>query len=347
MPAQRDWAAFTACGGSASGAVADSAVYFHAGRMTGDTFKVRAVVDVDETLDVTSESAPAAATAPNRSNVIKICNWRRVAIVANWIVGSTTTPVSIPPLATEYKRAAMLIEAAPGLVPTDVKAAWVTAYQAAVATYIRAGDAFLSKALDHEPGRHAVRFVDFIEYWKRTNPDAGFFGALWERLKTFFGGSDEQRYREKCDDAWTQVIELVSARIPIPGNGITVLKFGSRGPHNQNPHASYTAGMAPALAGVTSRTKALFYQFTEGADTDTFIHEVGHTLFLAHGPGHFHPPDQPAGYASSAHDSKQICLMSYHPDKQYLCGLCLLKLGGRDYRKIGNDARLPTAPVIE
>jgi len=29
--------------------------------------------------------------------------------------------------------------------------------------------------------------------------------------------------------------------------------------------------------------------------------------------------------------------MSYHPDKKLLCGLCLLKLGGRDYLKVGND----------
>ena len=26
--------------------------------------------------------------------------------------------------------------------------------------------------------------------------------------------------------------------------------------------------------------------------------------------------------------------MSYHPDKKLLCGLCLLKLGGRDYLKV-------------
>jgi hypothetical protein len=32
--------------------------------------------------------------------------------------------------------------------------------------------------------------------------------------------------------------------------------------------------------------------------------------------------------------------MSYHPNKMHLCGLCLLKLGGRDYRKIKNDGTL-------
>ena len=95
-PLQRDWAAFTSCGDSASDAVADSAVYFSAGRMAGDTFNVRAVVDVDEAFDVEDEAAPDGAPAANRSNIVKIVNWRHVPIVANWIVGATTTPVSIP-----------------------------------------------------------------------------------------------------------------------------------------------------------------------------------------------------------------------------------------------------------
>ena len=79
---------------------------------------------------------------------------------------------------------------------------------------------------------------------------------------------------------------------------------------------------------------------THGAGVRTSIHEVGHTLFLAHAPGHYHPPEQPIGSKPAAHDQAQICLMSYHDDKKYLCGLCLLKLGGRDYLKIRNDGTL-------
>lgn len=340
LPGQRDWATFTGCGGNAMDAPADSAVYFSPGRMAGDTFKVRAVVDLDEALDVLDEAAPDAAPSARRSNLVKIVVWRRVPIVGNWIVGATTTPVSIPPLTVEYQRAAMLIEPAPGVVPTDVGPGWLREYQAVVDERAAIGTQFVDKALKRDPGGYPVQFIDFMDYWEKANPDAGFFGKLWERIKTFFGGADERAYKEKCDQLWLDVIVKVTRRIPIPENGITAIKFGTEGPHNQNPRTSFTAGVAPAIPGATSRTRAIFYQFTHGPDTKTFIHEVGHTLFLAHAPGHFAPPKQPDGYNPAAHDKDQICLMSYHTDKRFLCGLCLLKLGGRDCKRVNNDGTL-------
>jgi hypothetical protein len=181
-----------------------------------------------------------------------------------------------------------------------------------------------------------------MDYWKLTNTDAGFFGTLWQRIKNFFGAADEGKYKEKCEDNWYSIMEAVAAKIPIPDNGITALKFGHNGPHNQNPHegSSFTAGIAPAIPGLTGRSKAMFFQFTESEDSKTFIHEVGHTLFLAHGPGHFAPPKQPAGFQPAAHDKDQICLMSYSSSKKYLCGLCFLKLGGWDYMKVKNDGTI-------
>jgi hypothetical protein len=336
--AQRDWATFTGCGDSASDAVADSAVYFSAGRMVGDTFKVRAVVDVDEALDVKDEAAPDGAAAPLRSNTVKIANWRRVSIVGNWRVGAGTTPVSIPPITTEYNRAGVLIEPAPGVVPTDIGAAWVKEYQAIVDNEVKNGSAFLSKALQRDPDGYPVRFLEFMDHWELVHSDAGFFGKLWERIKTFNGGGDEHEYRKKCDQYWGPVTYAVTKSLAIHDGGITAVKFGKRGPHNQNPDSGkVTVGQAPAIPGVTGRTKAVFYQFTVGEDSGTFMHEVGHTLFLAHAPGHFHPPDQPGGYVPEAHDKGQICLMSYHPDARHLCGLCLLKLGGWNYAKVKND----------
>ena len=104
--------------------------------------------------------------------------------------------------------------------------------------------------------------------------------------------------------------------------------------------SSITAGIAPVIAGVTTRTRTIFFQFTVGDDTKTFIHEVGHTLFLAHAPGHFQAGKQPGGYQPSAHDKDQVCLMSYASNKKYLCGLCFVKLGGWNYTLVKNDGTI-------
>ena len=67
----------------------------------------------------------------------------------------------------------MLIEPAPGVVPTNVKATWVAAYQAEVAAQIASKRAFVDKALNPDPGAYAVQFVDFVDYWQRANSDGG------------------------------------------------------------------------------------------------------------------------------------------------------------------------------
>ena len=337
-PSQRDWSAFTDCGDGADDS-ADSAVYFRPGRMAGDTHKVRAIVDLGENLDVKDEAAPAGAAPPHRSNTVKLVTWRRIPIVATWIVGAKTTPITTPPLTAEYKKAALLIEPAPGVAPQDIGAKWSAEYKTVVAE--KANDPFLGKALESDPQGYPVRFREFMDYWELTNPDAGFFGALWERIRGFFGASDKQEYKEKCDDAWFLVTAKVAQRIPIPDNGITAVKFGHNGPHNQNPKAGgFTAGAAAAIQGLTDRTKAIFFQFTVRDDADTFIHEVGHSLFLTHAPGTFDPRFAPKDVRKSAHDKNQVCIMSYASNKKYFCGLCYLKLAGWDYLQVTNDGNI-------
>jgi hypothetical protein len=339
-PKQRDWAAFSDCGGGPEDS-ADSGVYFRPGRMAGDAHKVRAIVDVDESLDVKDEAAPDSAPALYRSNTIKLVAWRRIPIVANWIIGTKTTPISTAPLTAEYKKAAMLIEPAPGVTPQDIGAKWSTEYKAVVDGCVKAKDPFLSKALETDPQGYPMRFRDFMDYWELTNPDAGFFGALWERIKNFFGSGDEHEYKKQCDENWLDIVGAVARRIPIPEKGITAVKFGENGPHNQNPNpGSFTAGVAPSITGLTDRGKAIFFQFTVSDSAKTFIHEVGHTLFLAHAPGHFKPGEQPGGFQPEAHDKDQMCLMSYSTNKKFFCGLCFLKLGGWNYLQVRNDGNI-------
>ncbi|HEV3031578.1 MAG TPA: hypothetical protein VG319_08025 [Polyangia bacterium] len=337
--AQRVWAAFTTCGASTD-ATADSAVYFGPGRLAGDVHSVRAVVDVDEALDVTAPTAPDGAPAPRRSNVVKLVNWRRVPVVDNLTVGDAA-PLSLAPLTAEYKKAAMLVEGGPGLTPRSITAQWKTEYGAVVSGYAMAGTAFLDKALETDPDGYPVRYRSYYDYWTLVNPDAGFFGRLWKRIVSVFGSSDEDNYKKKCDDMWYPVMVDVAKRLPLVDQGITALKFGTEGPHNQlMSGASYTAGIAPSIPGLTTRTKAIFFQFTSGASARTFLHEVGHTLFLAHGPGHFEAGKQPPGYQPNAHDQHQTCMMSYASDRKNFCGLCFLKLGGWNYTKIKTDGNV-------
>jgi hypothetical protein len=334
-PAARDWAAFTACGEDAR-FEADSAVIFLPGRMAGDVHRVRAVVDVDESLDVREATAPGGAPAGHRSNTIQIENWRRVPIAGNWIVGAETAPVDLTALAAEYQKAAMRIEPAPGVGLEEIGATWRREYQAVVSEIAKGGEAFLSRALEVEPGGYAVRFREPLEFWERSNADAPLFGGLWRRIKAFFGAIDEDGYKKKCDSYWYPVLRLVARRLAVSDRGLTALKFGTEGPHNQNPDSSFTAGLAPAIPGLTERSKALFFQFTASKDTPTLLHEIGHLLFLAHAPGHFEPGKQPDGFRPEAHDREQVCVMSYHPDKRDLCGACLLKLAGWNLTRIDN-----------
>jgi hypothetical protein len=331
----RDWSAFTVCAKDDL-VDADSAVIFLPGRMAGDTHRVGAVVDVDESLDVADEAAPDGAPAAHRSNRVKIAIWRRLNVVGNWIVGAGTVPVDLPSLTQEYKQAGMLIEPAPGLALQEVGAIWKAAYTAA-STPLMAQYPFLRDALEADPTPYAVRFREFMDYWQRTHSQAGFFGKLWERVKSFFSATDENQYKEQCQGFWSRVLRDAARHLSIPERGLTAMKFGAPQAHNQAPEHKGTGGIAPAIHGLTTRSKAIFFQFTIGKSSDTFVHEVGHLLFLAHAPGHRRGAEEPAGFQPDAHNKDEVCVMSYSDDAKHLCGLCLLKLAGWNPTRIHKD----------
>jgi hypothetical protein len=338
--AKRQWATYSICVGDDK-STADSAVSFCPGRVAGDVHKVRAMVDIDENaLDVEDEAMPDSVPATRRSNTIKITVWRSVPLVANWIVGAGTTPVDVPSLSKEYKKAAMRIEPAKGVAPKDVDADWQKAYETVVDGHVKSGKEFLKDALERTHEGYPVLYRSFMDYWERMNPSVGFFGRLWQRFISFFGAGDKPGYQKKCEAYALTIVQETAVKLKIPEEGITALKFDEDGPHNQIPTSSFTAGWAPSIPTLTDRNKAIFFQFTSGKNTLTFIHEVGHALFLAHAPGHFDKGKQPGGYQPDAHDKDEICIMSYHPDQKYLCGLCLLKLGGVNYTQIKNDGTL-------
>jgi len=65
------------------------------------------------------------------------------------------------------------------------------------------------------------------------------------------------------------------------------------------------------------------------AQVDTFVHEVGHHLFLPHAP--FPAAKPPAGSQDERHDElDEYCMMSYNRPRVSFCGLCQLRLRGWD-----------------
>jgi hypothetical protein len=59
----------------------------------------------------------------------------------------------------------------------------------------------------------------------------------------------------------------------------------------------------------------------------SFVHEIGHHLFLPHSP--FPAASPPGGSAQSRHDVvDNNCIMSYDPSRTEFCGLCQLRLRG-------------------
>lgn len=89
---------------------------------------------------------------------------------------------------------------------------------------------------------------------------------------------------------------------------------------------SITNGIAIDVADAT-RNRCTFV-FTN-ARTDTFVHEIGHHLFLPHARYTQTPGSEPGGAAHDRHDDDDThCTMSYNRPRTYFCGLCQLRLRG-------------------
>jgi hypothetical protein len=87
-----------------------------------------------------------------------------------------------------------------------------------------------------------------------------------------------------------------------------------------------------------TRNKCVFVFYV--ADLGTFVHEVGHHLFLPHSKHHVGNASVPAGAQDDRHDDDDdMCLMSYSDNTVSFCGLCQLRLRGWDATKLKkNDA---------
>jgi hypothetical protein len=120
--------------------------------------------------------------------------------------------------------------------------------------------------------------------------------------------------------------------------GITIAHFDHLHTFLQTLVAAGTAGVS-ILLGVAidvtdgSRNKCVFVFFS--ADVGTFVHEVGHHLFLPHSRYHVGNASVPAGSQDDRHDDDDdMCLMTYSNNTVSFCGLCQLRLRGWDATKL-------------
>jgi hypothetical protein len=90
---------------------------------------------------------------------------------------------------------------------------------------------------------------------------------------------------------------------------------------------TFLTGAAVNITGST-RNKCCFGFWQAGVGT--FVHEIGHHLFLPHAPFGT-PGNMPSGSQPERHDALDPnCLMSYTPATVAFCGLCQLRLRGWD-----------------
>ncbi|MDH5230724.1 MAG: hypothetical protein OEY38_11725 [Gammaproteobacteria bacterium] len=335
-PGTRKWCAYSECDPIIADNV-DSGILFRGGRIAADCHKIQAFVEQGESLDTADEAKLTAVAAEQKSNVLELTNMRKVWVNKNYKIGAATAALSVPVLDNEYKKGGMTIQTKPGAPGVqEIQAQWRANYQAVI-NPLKLTDDFIKHAIEDDPLLYPVRYKSFQDYWNSVQSQRNVFGQLWHRILRMFGAGDEDDYRAECDKYSYPIYTQVAKRFPLDDGGLTFFKFGANGSHNQW-RRSYTAGIAPYIPGYSGRRKAVFFVFQQNASSDTFIHEVGHHLFLAHGPGHFNAGSQPAGYQPNAHDELEFCVMSYHgSNPTNLCGICQLKLAGWDYLKVNKD----------
>jgi hypothetical protein len=213
------------------------------------------------------------------------------------------------------------------MVAENIEPRWKTAYKKTIAE-LGKNDPFIKAACLDDPDKWAVRFRSFEDYKNERTIGLALFGP----------GSAE--YWAWCDDRADTIYQETAKSFPFSSEGMTLFRWPTKGAHNIVGNR-VTVGLAPAIDGFTDRGHGVFFVFKNTGVKRTFIHEVGHTVFLAHARGHDENPtdddkgEQPAGFQNNAHDKDEFCVMSYHASKPTnLCGLCQLKLRGWDYMKI-------------
>jgi hypothetical protein len=150
------------------------------------------------------------------------------------------------------------------------------------------------------------------------------------------GYDTEAKYKDKMEDSLADQIDSVVAGLEIlaghkdgasdeAADGVTIIHFD--GVHQLG---GGLLGMALDIPGESTRNRCGFLFWR--TRLDTFVHEVGHHLFMPHAHG-------APGTQADKHDAADTnCLMSYNRPRPDFCGLCNLRLRGYDATKLKKNA---------
>lgn len=139
--------------------------------------------------------------------------------------------------------------------------------------------------------------------------------------------ADRVSYRRTLDrtmfpwakGALTSALQVVSGG---KTGGGTAAREGITVVHFENVHSAGSGGkLGSAINPADATGEKCVFLLTRSA-TDTFAHEIGHHLFLAHAPN-------AGGNKPDTHDELHVkCMMSYNRPRQAFCGQCQLRLRG-------------------
>jgi hypothetical protein len=317
----------------------DSGIWFSSGRMAGDTYEVKLVLDLKEmgTREATTK--------------IGIQNWRRIELCPFTYDVTDKRDIDLTEMLDEYKKAyvKLRIMVNGAEVPKmpfyaeSICSVWDSAYKAVVEQhadqFVRdAASTVLYKALDNNI--RPTAFLPYDDYYAKQKGPA--------RAAELFGAAAGS-YPKRCDVVADQLLQD-TAQIVLTNKGLkgcmALFLFFKGGTYSWATSFGPTDGesctVGFAATNIATRDLGVTFLFREdiALHQKTVAHEAGHSLFLAHAKNTKKP--HPAGPDVDAHEpaSTHVCIMSYDTAAKEFCGICRLKLAGWNYKKIKNDGTI-------
>jgi hypothetical protein len=363
----RAWAAFSR-GWTDGELKGRTGCLFQPSRMAGDSYKLRACVAVEKTYEQdakkkkkvetltadTADALPLKAHATLVKEVATFEVWRELHItryIRKQAAIADFLATNLAAVQAPYAESYVQLEDRRG--PTDTYA-WsdhrlangnVPDYDKACRDAIAAlHDPVLNRAVapaaNHAGSRAEFEVLSFAQFNAAVLAGVGGNVAQASAFMTVHGVTNQTAYVDYLTsnlpgDVVLNHLQLLRGHRNGGANpaedGITVMHFDHL--HSQMAPAivaglgiSVLNGMAADPPDATRHRCAFIFW---NARVDTFVHEIGHHLFLPHSP--FPAAGPPGGSQPERHDELDAhCIMTYNRPRKSFCGLCQLRLRGWD-----------------